>query len=80
MGFKKNWDIPDIIRQINSMARDCQSPYTDGFLGWSIKQDLYEIKFILDKSIQQSPNFGETEKEWLKTQEKKKIIKILKGD
>lgn len=79
MGFNKNWDIPDIIRQINTMTRECRSPYTDGFNGWSIKQDLYEIKFILDECIRGCPEFS-PEKEWLENKEKQRIIKLLKGD
>lgn len=79
MAFKKNWDVPTIIQQINSMFRECKSPYTDGFTGWSIKQDLYEIKFVLDEHIKNCPEFA-SEKEWLTNKEKKRVFKILKGD
>jgi len=79
MGFIKNWDVADITRQINSAANNCRSPYTDGFTGWSIKQDLYQIKWILDEAIRLCPNFS-PEDEWLKEQEKKKVIRILKDE
>lgn len=79
MGLKKNWDIPNIIQQINTMSRECQSTYTDGFNGWSIKQDLYSIKFILDECIKNCPEFT-PEKDWLDNIEKQKILKLLKGD
>lgn len=76
---KKNWDVSDITQQIHNIARECNSPYNDGYTGWYIKQDLYQIKFILDDIIQSCPNFGKTEDQWLTEQEKKRIIKHLKS-
>jgi hypothetical protein len=78
MGFKKSWDEADITRQIHAMARECASPYNTGFLTFEIKKDLYQLKEIVDRALQDSPNFGDMEKEWLTEQEKKRIIKILK--
>jgi hypothetical protein len=78
MGFKKSWDEADITRQIHAMARECASPYNTGFLTFEIKKDLYQLKEIVDRALQDSPNFGDMEKEWLTDQEKKRIIKILK--
>jgi hypothetical protein len=79
MGFIKNWDVADIARQVNSASGSCRNPYTDGFTGWSIKQDLYQIKWIVDEAIHRCPDFA-PEDEWLKEQEQKKIIRILKND
>jgi len=78
MGFKKSWDEADITRQIHAMARECASPYNTGFLTFEIKKDLYQLKEIVDRALQDSPNFGDMEREWLTDQEKKRIIKILK--
>ena len=78
MGFKKSWDEADITRQIHAMARECASSYNTGFLTFEIKKDLYQLKEIIDQALQDSPNFGDIEKEWLTEQEKKRIIKILK--
>jgi hypothetical protein len=78
MGFKKSWDVSDIANQINSLARECASPYNDGFTGWYLKQDLYLIKETLDHALKISPDFGDMEKLWLKEQEQKRIIKLLK--
>lgn len=80
MGFKKPLEVASIAQQINSAAYTCGSSHTDGFTGWSIKQDLYQIKEILDNAINRCPNFGEAESEWLHNQEQRKIIKILKND
>ena len=78
MGLKKNWDLGDIATQINNLARECASPYNDGFTGWYLKQDLYVIKEALDHAFKMAPDFGDMEKQWLKEQEQKRIIKLLK--
>lgn len=78
MGFKKNWDVTDITSQIHSMAREAKSPYNDGFTGWYVKQDLYIIKEVLDRALKDSPDFGDLETNWLKEQEQKRILKLLK--
>lgn len=79
MGFKKSWDTADIANQIHSLARECVSPYNDGFTAFECKKDLYQIKKIIDEALSRSPEFGELEEEWLQEQEKKRIIKILKS-
>ena len=76
MGYQKSWSEVEIVSQINKMAYECRSPHNDGFLSWGIKQDLYQIREILDEAIQRCPKFS-GEDEWLKKQEQKKIIKIL---
>ena len=79
MGFKKNWEIGDITSQVHSLAREISSPYNDGYTQWHCKQDLYQIKQLVDQALARSPDFGDLEQEWLHTQEKKHIIKILKS-
>lgn len=78
MGFKKSWDAADIASQIRSLSRECQSPYNDGFTAWNCKQDLLLIQQLINDAVKDSPNFGEMETNWLKEQEQKRIIKILK--
>ena len=79
MGFKQNWDISEVARQIHAMARECASPYNTGFITFEIKKDLYQLKELIDQALQDAPDFGEMEKDWLTEQEQKRIIKILKG-
>ena len=76
---KKTWGVADVVQQINNAARECRSPYNDGFTGWYVKQDLYQMKFILDEALKNCPDYGTMEKEWLTEQEQKRIIKILKS-
>ena len=75
---KKSWSVEDITTQIHAIARECSSPYNDGFTSFELKKDLYQIKEILDNAISRSPTFY-GEQEWLTEQEKKRIIKILKS-
>jgi len=79
MGFKKNWDLADIVNQIHSLSRECSSPYNDGFASFEFKKELYILKNIVDQSIIDAPDFGQLEKDWLQEQEKKRIINILKS-
>jgi len=78
MGFKKSWDADSITSQIHTLYRECSSPHNDGFTAWGCKQDLLLIQQLVNEAVKNSPNFGETEINWLKEQEQKRIIKILK--
>lgn len=79
MGYKKVYDITAAAREINAAAYECNNPRTDGFVGWGVKQDLYQLKWILDEAIKRCPTYA-PEEEWLKEQEQKRIIKILQND
>ena len=68
----------DVVNWIHSTRFKCCDPRNDGFTAWGKKQDLYLLKFILEEALAKCPTF-EPEKEWLKEQEQKKIIQILKG-
>ena len=76
---KKDWDINGIANQIRSLSRECSSPYNDGFTAFHLKQDLYQLKHIIDTALTEAPDFGQLEKDWLTDQEKKRIINILKS-
>lgn len=79
MGFKKSWDIPDIVQQIHSASRECNSSYNDGFTSFEIKKELYLISEVIQKALATAPNFGDMEQQWLTEQEQKRIIKHLKS-
>lgn len=75
---KKTWHIADITGQIYSMARECASPFNDGYTSFEIKKDLWELKFVIDQAIRNTPTFND-EDQWLTTQEQKRILKHLKS-
>jgi hypothetical protein len=80
MGYKYSHDLISAYQQIRSAAKECSDPKNDGFVAWGVKQDLYNLRDLLNEAIRSCPNFGDTESEWLRDQEQKKIIKILKDD
>lgn len=68
----------DIISHIRMAAYECSDPRTDGFTGWGIKQDLYQIKWALDEALRRCPKYS-VEDEWLEKQQQAQVIKILKN-
>ena len=80
MGFKKNWDIGDIASQINSLVIEINSRHNDGFTAWYSKQDLWQIKWLVDDAVKRSTDFGQDEEQWLKEQDQKRMWQTLKGD
>ena len=67
----------DIMGHIRKMNIEMTSPYNDGYMSWGIKQDLYIVKFFLDKVLADAPEFKD-EAEWLKEQEHRLMMEILK--
>jgi tellurite resistance protein len=83
MGFKYSYtanDMSSTVRVINSIKSDVCDSRSDGFIQWGAKQDLWRLKWILDQVIKDCPHFSSTEDDWLREEEKKKVIRILKND
>ena len=79
MGYKHSYDIVRAMNEIRLATYECSNRQTDGFIAWGIKQDLYQVKWMLDDLLKDCPTFG-PEADWLKGQEQKKILRILKDD
>ena len=62
--------------QIRTSAAELCSPYNDGYTTWEIKKDLYQLKFLLDEILADSPTFS-VESQFLEEQSKKKMWKTL---
>lgn len=77
MGFRKPLEIDDVKMQLMRAHGSICSPYNDGFVGWATKQELYQIKFLLDEMLKQQPTFS-GEDEWLEEQHKKHMWSELK--
>jgi len=77
MGFQKSWDEHNILWQIRKMGMEINSSYNDGYTSWIIKQELYHIKFELDRILENSPTFS-GEEEFLKEHEKQQVWQQLK--
>jgi hypothetical protein len=76
MSHKRNWDVEKIITDLQRIAADMNSWRNDGWTQWGAKQDLYRVKFEVDRLLKDSPYFS-MEKEWLAEQEKQQVWKIL---
>ena len=51
------------------IAADMNSMYNDGWTQWGAKQDLYRVKFEVERLLATSPYFS-MEQQWLDEQEK----------
>lgn len=77
MGYRKPINVAEVLSQLRSAAYEASDLRTDSWVAWGLKQDLYQIKWALDEAIRRCPSFM-PEEEWLKEQEQKRIIEILK--
>lgn len=77
MGLILKYSVENITQQVNAAAWQANDPYMDGFVGWGIKQDLYRIKWCVEDALRRCPEYT-PEAEWLKEQEKLKVMRILK--
>jgi hypothetical protein len=83
MGFKYSYtasDMASTVRTIHSIKYDACDMKINSFLQWGAKQDLWRLKWILDQAIKDCPHFSATEDDWLKEEEKKQVIRILKDE
>lgn len=83
MGFKYTYSAEGLAKAagtIRSIAYDASDMRLDGYVQWGAKQDLWRLKWILDQALKDCPHFSSVEDDWLKEQEQKKIIRILKDE
>lgn len=80
MGLRKQWDVTNVARQINIARMESTAPQNDGFTQLMAKQDLYKIKWIVEDAIRACPDFGSIETQWLREQEQRHILDILRED
>jgi hypothetical protein len=79
MGFRHSYNITNAAREINAAAYDACDMKSDGYVQWGAKQDLYRLKWILEDALKRCPHFS-IENEWVRDQEKKRLIEVLKND
>lgn len=77
MGYRKEWDMNAIKHQIWTIRYEANNHRNDGWTCFGAKQDLYELKWLIDESLAKCSEFS-GEEEWLKEKEQEKIIEILK--
>ena len=80
MGFRKSYNIVNAMTEVRNASFEASSKYNDGFTQWGIKQDLYQLKWVLDDAIKHCPDFGKIESDWLTQQDQLRLINILKDN
>ena len=76
MGFKQSWNTDQLLLGLHQCAAEMNSRRNDGYVQWGCKQDLYRVKFELDRLLKNSPTFS-PEAEWLEEQQKQQVWEIL---
>jgi len=74
--MKQDWDVDSIVQQLRRCNAAVTDSYLTGFVQWPCKQDLYQVKFILDEMLRTAPTFS-GEEEWLREQQKKQVWNVL---
>ena len=77
MSYRKEWDMNAIKHQIWAIRYETNNYRNDGWTCFGAKQDLYELKWLIDESLAKCGEFS-GEEEWLKEKEQEKIVEILK--
>jgi hypothetical protein len=72
MGFRKP-NLDEARRSIGCSLNEIASPYNDGFVQMSCKQELYQLKCWIDDQYSKLPTFVGEEK-W----EQERLIQVLK--
>lgn len=80
MAYKSSYsyvNVDSVAKTIRAIARDASDMSATGYVALGAKQDLYRLKWMIDDALKQCPDFGSTESEWLREQEKEKVWNIL---
>lgn len=67
-----------VVRELFKLYREVVDSRNDGFTQWGYKQSLIDLKFMLDNILNNCPNFGKYEDDYLNQKEQEKIVGILK--
>lgn len=76
-GYIKHWNKNKIMTDLRQAYYICSDPKQDGFTTWPIKQELYEIKWMLDDLIKNCPTYS-LEEDFLKEHEQNVLVNTLK--
>ena len=54
----------EMQKRIREVISQMNNPRNDGFVAFGAKQELWEIKWMVDEALSDTPEFS-TEQEWL---------------
>lgn len=78
MGFKKPIDYNTLHHNLYMAGVELNSNRNDGYTQWSIKQDLYKLKWMVEEILEKSPHF-EGEKEFIEEHQSRRVWDIMKS-
>lgn len=64
----RNWNVNQIIGELQKCYWATTDPRMDGFTTWPCKQDLYRVKFALEDMLKNCPEYVD-EQQWLDQQQ-----------
>ena len=73
-----NWQVGDIVNEINKISRAANDPYMDGFNTWGAKQDLYQILWHVESQLKKCSTYA-GEDDYVKEHEKRLTFEALGG-
>jgi len=73
-----DWSVRDIKAQIDQIYCSESNPRMDGFVTWGCKQDLYQLLWYVEDTLDKCSTYAD-EEEFLRKREKQKTFKILGG-
>ena len=74
-----DWDVEEIIEEINRIARAENCAYETGYNTVKCKHDLYHVLWHVEDCLANCSTYV-GEDEWIRQREKQKTYKALKGD
>ena len=77
MGMKLQRNVDEISQIIRHMKYEMNDLRIDSWTTWGIKQDLYQLKWLIDEALESAATYTNEDK-WLKEQEQQRIIERLK--
>ena len=78
MPYMERTGVTKVNEQLQQWYHVMTDPRIDGFNGWGCKQKLYQVKFELDKILENAPSYA-GEDEWLEEKKMERLQAILEG-
>ena len=76
MGMMIRWDVGQIIRDLRTCAAEVSAGRNDGFTQWHCKQDLLQVKYMLDNLLKTLPTFVD-EEQYIRDLEKQQVWRAI---
>lgn len=73
MGFKKDWNTPDVYQEIRRLSAAVRDSRNDGWTASGCKHELYQLKCFIDDIYRHLPTFV-GEEQW----EQQRLVDIMK--